>query len=80
MRKEYVKLFHLRDQPIVDCVRIFLSAFRLPGEAQQIDRILVRPRNACAFVSYILVNSSQVAFSEHCFANCFEVSFGVQRE
>ena len=32
--------FHLKDQNILNCLRIFLSAFRLPGEAQQIDRIL----------------------------------------
>jgi len=37
---EYVKSFHLKEQNILNCLRIFLSAFRLPGEAQQIDRIL----------------------------------------
>ncbi len=38
---EYVCSFEFEGQGILDCMRIFLSAFRLPGEAQQIDRILV---------------------------------------
>ena len=36
----YVRSFPLSGQNILSCVRVFLSAFRLPGEAQQIDRIL----------------------------------------
>jgi Sec7-like guanine-nucleotide exchange factor len=40
----YVRSFELSNQGILNCLRIFLSAFRLPGEAQQIDRILVPPR------------------------------------
>jgi hypothetical protein len=36
----YVASFPLPGQDILSCVRVFLSAFRLPGEAQQIDRIL----------------------------------------
>jgi hypothetical protein len=36
----YVRSFPMSGQSILSCVRIFLSAFRLPGEAQQIDRIL----------------------------------------
>ncbi len=38
---KYVCSFEFEGQGILDCMRIFLSAFRLPGEAQQIDRILV---------------------------------------
>lgn len=38
--RAYVKSFPLSGQDILACMRIFLSAFRLPGEAQQIDRIL----------------------------------------
>lgn len=36
----YVRSFEFNGQPLLYCMRIFLSAFRLPGEAQQIDRIL----------------------------------------
>jgi hypothetical protein len=45
--KAYVKSFELTGQSIVNCLRIFLSAFRLPGEAQQIDRILVAFSEMC---------------------------------
>lgn len=44
---EYVKTFELADQSALSCLRIFLSAFRLPGEAQQIDRILVAFSEHC---------------------------------
>ena len=37
---EYVALFDFRAVPFVDAVRLFLSPFRLPGEAQKIDRIM----------------------------------------
>lgn len=46
----YVKSFALAGQGVLNCMRIFLSAFRLPGEAQQIDRILV------AFSEYCYLN------------------------
>jgi hypothetical protein len=36
----YVESFEFADQGVLDCMRIFLSAFWLPGESQQIDRIL----------------------------------------
>lgn len=36
----YVESFEFANQSVLDCMRIFLSAFRLPGESQQIDRIL----------------------------------------
>lgn len=38
--KEYCASFHFKDQTLLDCLRMFLTSFRLPGEAQQIDRIL----------------------------------------
>mmetsp|Transcript_33251 Transcript_33251/g.38489 ORF Transcript_33251/g.38489 Transcript_33251/m.38489 type:complete len:2324 (+) Transcript_33251:190-7161(+) len=37
---EYCQLFHFHNQSLLDGLRMFLSSFRLPGEAQQIDRIL----------------------------------------
>jgi hypothetical protein len=43
----YVNSFELENQGILNCIRIFLSAFRLPGEAQQIDRILVAFSEHC---------------------------------
>jgi len=43
----YVHSFELKDQSVLNCMRIFLSAFRLPGEAQQIDRILVAFSEYC---------------------------------
>eukprot|EP01038_Epipyxis_sp_PR26KG_P004477 gene4477-6328_t len=48
---KYVESFELSGQSVLNCLRIFLSAFRLPGEAQQIDRILV------AFSEYCHLNS-----------------------
>jgi Sec7-like guanine-nucleotide exchange factor len=44
---KYVDSFALSGQTILNCMRIFLSAFRLPGEAQQIDRILVAFSEYC---------------------------------
>mmetsp|Transcript_8264 Transcript_8264/g.15570 ORF Transcript_8264/g.15570 Transcript_8264/m.15570 type:complete len:1619 (-) Transcript_8264:17-4873(-) len=38
--KEYCASFHFKGQALLDCLRMFLTSFRLPGEAQQIDRIL----------------------------------------
>lgn len=43
----YVKSFTLTGQSVLNSMRIFLSAFRLPGEAQQIDRILVAFSENC---------------------------------
>ncbi|RHY75648.1 hypothetical protein DYB38_013755 [Aphanomyces astaci] len=40
LRQAYVETFELHQMPLVDALRTFLGAFRLPGEAQQIDRIL----------------------------------------
>merc|ERR1712176_244191 len=39
---EYVKLFadHFHHQPLLQALRIYLDKFKLPGEAQQIDRII----------------------------------------
>ncbi|OQS05153.1 hypothetical protein THRCLA_02667 [Thraustotheca clavata] len=36
----YVAAFDFQDMYLVEALRVFLSSFRLPGEAQQIDRIL----------------------------------------
>jgi len=44
---EYCSLFHFESQSILGCLRMFLSSFRLPGEAQQIDRILQAFAESC---------------------------------
>ena len=38
--KAFVKSFDFANQPLILALRMFLSAFRLPGEAQQIDRVV----------------------------------------
>ena len=40
IRQSYVDTFNIAGQSTVSSLRMFLGAFRLPGEAQQIDRIL----------------------------------------
>lgn len=45
--KYYVESFTIAGESFLNCLRIFLSAFRLPGEAQQIDRILVSFSEHC---------------------------------
>ncbi|RHY65909.1 hypothetical protein DYB30_005568 [Aphanomyces astaci] len=62
LRQAYVETFELHQMPLVDALRTFLGAFRLPGEAQQIDRILeafathCRERDlfGCVDVAYLL--------------------------
>ncbi|CAM9924459.1 unnamed protein product, partial [Ascophyllum nodosum] len=38
--EEYVKLFDMREKSFVEALRAFLKEFRLPGEAQCIDRLM----------------------------------------
>ncbi|GJQ13675.1 hypothetical protein GpartN1_g5466.t1 [Galdieria partita] len=38
--KSYVRLFDFKKRPFTTSLRVFLESFRLPGEAQKIDRIL----------------------------------------
>lgn len=44
---EYCALFHFENQTLLDGLRMFLTSFRLPGEAQQIDRILQAFAESC---------------------------------
>ena len=46
--KEYCAAFNFKEQSLLECLRMFLSSFRLPGEAQQIDRILQAFSESCA--------------------------------
>ena len=36
----YVDRFDFRQLPFVAAIRLFLGGFRLPGEAQKIDRLM----------------------------------------
>lgn len=46
----YCSLFRFEGQSLLDSLRMFLSSFRLPGEAQQIDRILQNFSDICCQV------------------------------
>ncbi|KAL3923282.1 MAG: hypothetical protein SGILL_001741 [Bacillariaceae sp.] len=43
----FCSLFHFDRQSLLDGLRMFLACFRLPGEAQQIDRILQAFADSC---------------------------------
>ena len=38
----FVDMLDLSNLPFVDALRIFLQSFRLPGEAQKIDRFMLK--------------------------------------
>ena len=38
----FVDLMDFSDQPFVNALRMFLQSFRLPGEAQKIDRFMLK--------------------------------------
>ena len=38
--QEYVRSFNFSDSDVLSALRMFLESFRLPGESQQIDRII----------------------------------------
>jgi hypothetical protein len=44
---EYCSLFRFEGQSLLDGLRMFLAAFRLPGESQQIDRIIQAFADSC---------------------------------
>ncbi|GAX15268.1 hypothetical protein FisN_1Hh705 [Fistulifera solaris] len=46
----YCNLFQFERQSLLDGLRMFLASFRLPGEAQQIDRILQAFADSCGRV------------------------------
>jgi Sec7 domain len=48
--KIYCSLFRFEHQSLLDGLRMFLATFRLPGEAQQIDRILQAFADSCGQV------------------------------
>lgn len=38
----FVDMLDLSNMPFVDALRVFLQSFRLPGEAQKIDRFMLK--------------------------------------
>ena len=56
----YCSLFQFERQSLLDGLRMFLAAFRLPGEAQQIDRILQAFADSCGQVCEESVHGLQL--------------------
>lgn len=60
----YCNLFQFERQSLLDGLRMFLASFRLPGEAQQIDRILQAFSDSCGRVCEESCNGRLKLFSE----------------
>jgi Sec7-like guanine-nucleotide exchange factor len=45
--EQFCSLFRFENQPLIDGLRMFLASFRLPGESQQIDRIIQAFADTC---------------------------------
>ena len=52
----FVDLLDLRNLKFIDALRLFLQAFRLPGEAQKIDRFMLK------FAERYIAGNSQTFF------------------
>ena len=59
----YCSSFGFENQSLLDSLRMFLAAFRLPGEAQMIDRILQGFAESCGRVCEESINGSLKLFS-----------------
>ncbi len=59
----YCSSFGFENQSLLDSLRMFLAAFRLPGEAQMIDRILQGFSESCGRVCEESMNGSLKLFS-----------------
>lgn len=53
----FVDMMEFKDLPFVDALRTFLQAFRLPGEAQKIDRFMLK------FAERYIGGNSQTPFA-----------------
>ncbi|EGN93072.1 hypothetical protein SERLA73DRAFT_172424 [Serpula lacrymans var. lacrymans S7.3] len=53
----FVDLLDFRNLPFIDALRIFLQAFRLPGEAQKIDRFMLK------FAERYIAGNAQTPFA-----------------
>jgi hypothetical protein len=60
----YCSLFRFERQSLLDGLRMFLAAFRLPGEAQQIDRILQAFSDSCGQICEESAHGSTRLFSD----------------
>ena len=62
--EEFCSLFHFDRQSLLDGLRMFLASFRLPGEAQQIDRILQAFADSCGNLCEESMNGALKLFSD----------------
>ena len=53
----FVDMLDLSNMPFVDALRVFLQSFRLPGEAQKIDRFMLK------FAERYIDGNSQTPFA-----------------
>ncbi|ETW84950.1 hypothetical protein HETIRDRAFT_121078 [Heterobasidion irregulare TC 32-1] len=62
----FVNMLDLRNMPFVDTLRVYLQAFRLPGEAQKIDRFMLK------FVERYIESNANTPFAnaDACPARC----------
>lgn len=70
--RAFVGTFHFEGQPLLGALRMFLAAFRLPKEAQQIDRVLQAFANA-AFDQCVEARAGQLASSDVAYLLSFSI-------
>lgn len=66
----FVDMIDLRNTGFVNALRVFLQAFRLPGEAQKIDRYMLK------FAERYIEGNAQTPFAnagEHACSTLFDV-------
>lgn len=68
----FVGTFHFEGQPLLGALRMFLAAFRLPKEAQQIDRVLQAFANA-AFDQCAEARAGQLASADVAYLLSFSI-------
>lgn len=68
----FVATFHFAGQPLLGALRMFLAAFRLPKEAQQIDRVLQAFANA-AFDQCAEARAGQLASADVAYLLSFSI-------
>eukprot|EP00536_Pseudo-nitzschia_multiseries_P009846 jgi/Psemu1/258490/estExt_Genewise1Plus.C_2860061 len=62
--EQFCSLFHFERQSLLDGLRMFLAAFRLPGEAQQISRIVQAFADSCGNLCEESKNGALKLFSD----------------
>ena len=67
---------NFRGQPLVPCLRIFLNSFRLPGEAQKIDRLMeCFAKKYCEQNPHVFQNSGSCKTTLYLLSNFFRYLF-----